>query len=103
MNRYKLQELITDNLHDMVHWAQGDGEELTREDIDRVANETIDRALIYPRDILSLWDDFGNPEPTELSDTLHASILFAVVEAIYESDVITNATIEAGLESILTA
>ena len=103
MDRYKLETRIANDLEESARWARKNGEEFTRDDIDRVANETIDRALIYTRDIHSLWDDFGNPEPTELADTLHGSILFAVVEAIHESDVITNAAIEAGLESILTA
>ena len=103
MNRYKLETRIASDLEESAQWAQKNGEEFARDDIERVANETIDSALIYTRDILSLWEDFGNPEPTELSDTLHASILFAVVEAIYESDVIHNASIEAGLEDVYTA
>lgn len=103
MDRYKLEKRITIDLEWAAEWAQKNDEEFTRDDIDQVAEESIDSALIYTRDILELWDDFGNPEPTELSDTLHASVLFAVHEAIYESDVIANAAIEAGLEDVYTA
>lgn len=103
MDRYKLETRIANDLKEAAQWARKNDEEFAREDIDRVADETIDSALIYTRDILELWDDFGNPEPSELASTLHASIGLAVVEAVHESDILMNAAIEAGLESILTA
>lgn len=103
MNRYKLQELITDDLFEAEDWVRKNGEELTRDDIERVFNETVDSAFTYWSDVLSLWDDFGSPEPSEMLDTIEASILHATIEALHYSDVLANAVEDAELSDVWDA
>lgn len=63
-----------------------------------LVGQELDTMLIYTRDILDYWLECGQPEPTEFTDSISGSMIFALHEHAYENIDVEELATAAELE-----